>query len=95
MLDFNETIAIVRTCVNANRADLIEDALFDGKTASDVRAMIGATIEIERPSRPATANTTAPAAASRSIFGDGPTPQQRDALAAAIKRRFEAETKRS
>ena len=86
MLDFDNTLAIVRICVNANRPDLIESALFDRQSASDVRAMIGATIESERSSRPAAATTP--------VFPGGPTPQQRDALAAAIKRRFEAETKR-
>ena len=87
MLEFDNTIAIVRLCVNAGRADLIEEALFDGLSASDLRAKI----ESERTARPA----ARPAAAVRSIFGDGPTPEQRDALAAGIKRRFEAETKRS
>jgi hypothetical protein len=85
MLDFDNTIAIVRLCVNAGRADLIEDALFDRPSVSDLRAKI----EAERPTR-------SPAApVSRSLFGAGPTPQQADALAAAIKRRFEAETKRT
>ena len=82
MLDFNETIAIVRLCVNANRADLIENALFDRQSASDVRAMIGGMIESERTSRPAAATTP--------LFPGGPTPQQRDALAAALKKRFES-----
>jgi hypothetical protein len=87
MLDFDNTIAIVRTCVNANRADLIENALFERQSVSALRAQIESErAESERATRPATA--------SRSLFGDGPTPQQRDALAAAIKRRSEAETKR-
>jgi hypothetical protein len=68
--------------VRANRADLIEGALIDRQHASAVMARV----EIERAARPA------PAAASRSIFGD-PTPEQRDALAQAICRRFEAYAK--
>ena len=79
MLDFNNTIAIVRTCVNANRADLIENALFDGQSVDELRAII----DSERPTRPAAARS------NRSRF-DGPTPQQRDALTEAVRRRFEA-----
>ena len=67
MLDFDDTIAIVRICVNANRADLIENALFDRQSASDVRAMIVAMIESERPSPPAAATTP--------LFSAGPTPR--------------------
>lgn len=85
-LDFDSTIAIVRLCVNANRADLIEDALFDRKTAGDVRAMIGATIESERAARPAARPA---AAANNSIFG-GPTPEQADALTKAVRQRIAA-----
>ena len=77
MLDFNGTLTIVRTCVNAGRPDLIEDALFERLSVSDLRAKI----EAERPAAPAPA-------ASPSVFGE-PTPQQRDALAAAIQRRME------
>jgi hypothetical protein len=86
MLDvdsFQNILEIVRVCVKANRADLIEPALVDRQHVSEVREKITS----ER--------TTRPAASSRSLFGDGPTPQQQDSLAASIKRRFEAETKRS
>jgi hypothetical protein len=88
-LDFNDTLEIVRNCVNAGRADLIEEALFGRLSISDLRAKFEA--EYVAPAKAA----AKPAAGTRSIFGDGPTPEQRDALAAAIKRRFEAETKRS
>jgi hypothetical protein len=84
---FENIIAIVRTCVQANRADLIEPSLIDRLHNGEVRAKI----ESERTARPA----ARPAAAASSIFGDGPTAEQRDALAAATKRRYEAETKRS
>jgi hypothetical protein len=80
-LDFDNTIAIVRLCVNGNRADIIEDALFDHKTAGDVRAMIGTMIESESPSRPAAASAAA----------DGsPNPVQRDGLTAAVRQRMAA-----
>jgi len=73
--------------VNANRADLIEDALFDRKTAADVREMIGATIESESPSRPATAR----AAAS----SGGPTSQERDRLTEVVRKRYAAMSAKS
>ena len=86
MLDFNNTLTIVRTCVNGGRPDLIEDALFERLSVSDLRAKI----EAERPAAPSPAAKPSPAkpAASRSILGDEPSPEQADALAAALARRF-------
>jgi hypothetical protein len=79
---FNNTIAIVRACVNAGRADLIEDALFARQDVAEVQAKI----ERERAPQPAAAAATAPA--NRSIFGE-PSPAERDKLAVALQRRFE------
>jgi hypothetical protein len=80
MLDvdsFQNILEIVRCCVKANRADLIEPALIDRQHVGDVRAKI------------ATERTARPAAASRSLFGE-PTPAQRDALTEAVRRRYAA-----
>jgi hypothetical protein len=79
MLDvdsFDNIISIVRACVAANRADLIEPSLIDRLHVGEVATKI----ESERAARPA-------AAANNSIFG-GPTPAEADALAAAIEKRF-------
>ena len=84
-LDFNHVLSIVRTCVNAGRADLIEDGLFDRLSLSELRAKI----EAEGAAHPAAATTTAPAAASRSSFGE-PTAGERDVLAAVLQKRFAA-----
>ena len=75
-------LAVVRVCVASGRPDLIEDALFTKQHVDEVRAKI----ESERAPQPAAA-VAAPA--NRSILGGEPTPQQRDALAAAIQRRME------
>jgi hypothetical protein len=83
MLDrdsFQNLIEVVRCCVAAGRADLIEPSLIDRQHVGEVRAKI----ESERAARPAPLPA---AAANNSIFG-GPTP---DALTAAIKKRFEVQ----
>jgi hypothetical protein len=75
---FKNILAIVRACVKANRADLIESALINRQHAGEVTARI----ESERATRPAAPSS------SRSIFGE-PTPEQRDVLAEAVRKRFE------
>src|SRR5262245_34390484 len=75
---FEHILAIVRTCVAANRADLIEGALIDRQHVSAVMAKI----EAERTAHPAPA-------ASRALFGE-PDPATRDALAEAVRKRSAA-----
>ena len=80
MLDidsFDNILAIVRTCVQAGRADLIEGALIDRQHVSAVVTRI----ESERATRSA--------AAGRSLFGD-PDPATRDKLIEATRKRLEA-----
>jgi hypothetical protein len=80
---FENILAIVRLCVASNRGDLIEPSLVDRQHVSAVMAKI----EAERTAR-------RPADQGRSSL-DGPTPEQADALAEAVKRRFEAYSKGS
>lgn len=83
MLDvdsFDNLLSIVRTCIAANRVDLIEPSLIDRQHLSAVMARI----ETERASRPA--GTTA----AVSYFG-GPTPAERDGLQAAVGKRLESQ----
>jgi hypothetical protein len=101
MLDvdsFNHIIEVVRTCVAAGRADLIEPSLIDRQHVADVRARIEA--DKAKPLRAAAAGSPAapqPAAGTtsrRSLFGE-PTAEQRDALAEATRKRFESYAKGS
>jgi hypothetical protein len=83
MLDrdsFQNIIEVVRCCVQAGRADLIEAALTDRLHVGEVSAKIAS----EQAARPAAQPA---AAASGSIFG-GPTPAQRDQLATVLEKRF-------
>jgi hypothetical protein len=81
VLDFDNTLAIIRIRVNAGRADLIENALSIGRRPV-TSAMIGATIESERTSRPAAAKP-----ATRPSIVGGPTAAERDQLAVALENR--------
>ena len=71
-------IRIVGACLQAGKPERIIPALLDRCSPESIAAELGA----EPSVRP-------PKAADDSIFG-GPTPEQRDALAAAIKKRFDA-----
>lgn len=75
-------VKIVQTCLAAQRPEMIVPALLDRRSPEGVAAELAAS----RTTRPAVASV---APTSGSIFGE-PTPAQRDALAAAIKKRFEA-----
>jgi hypothetical protein len=85
MVSVEDAIEIAELCMLAGRPDRIAEFLGSRLTPGEVRDRLSAA--------PAAPSPAAKPAASPSIFG-GPTPEQRDALAAAIKRRFEAETKR-
>jgi hypothetical protein len=73
-------VRIVEACLAAQRPELIVPALLDRRSPESVVAEL------------AVSPTTGPAAAPaiRSIFGDGPTPEQRDSLTEAVRRRFAA-----
>lgn len=75
-------VKIVQTCLAAQRPEMIVPALLDRRSPECVAAELAA-------SRTTPAAVASATPASGSIFG-GPTPAQRDALAAAIKKRFEA-----
>ena len=85
MVSVDDADEIAELCMLAGRPDRIAEFLGGRLTPGEVRDRLSAA--------PAAPSPAAKPAASPSIFG-GPTPEQRDALAAAIKRRFEAETKR-
>ena len=84
MISVDDAEEIAELCLLAGRPDRIAEFLGGRLTPGEVRNRL----EAKAP-------PPAPAARSnRPLFGDGPTAQQADALAAAIRRRFEAETKR-
>jgi len=73
-------VRIVQTCLAAQRPEAIVPALLDRRSPESVAAEMA----VSRTTRPAAALAT------HSIFGDGPTPEQRDALTEAVRRRFAA-----
>lgn len=81
LFDFTVAIAvrIVELCLAAQRPHLIVPALLDRCSPESVEAELAG----QRAAAPS---------ASRSIFGE-PTREQHDALAEAVKRRFEAYAK--
>lgn len=102
MLDadsFNHVLDIVRVCLAANRADLIEPALLERRSVSEVRATISAAapaapqpvkVTFTKPT-PAEAAALGVAIANRvrAVHGEA-AESRRDPLAAAIEKRLRA-----
>jgi hypothetical protein len=81
---FQNIILVVKACVAAGRADLIESALVDRLHVSEVHTRIEAERAGLAPARPA----AAPGNSAR-LWDGGPTREQADALAEATRKRSE------
>ncbi|SEP47925.1 hypothetical protein SAMN02990966_06935 [Rhodospirillales bacterium URHD0017] len=80
-ISIEDAIEIAELCMVAGAPDRISDFFACRFTPEDVKARLSAP--------PAAASAAAKPAARPSIFG-GPTPEQRDQLAAVLERRFRA-----
>lgn len=75
-------VRIVRACLEAQQPQMIVPALLDRRSPESVVAELAAARPTIQPA------STIPAAAASTFAG--PTPAERDALAAALKKRFAA-----
>jgi hypothetical protein len=82
-ISVEDAIEIAELCMLAGQPNRIADFLGSRLTPNEAKTRLA-----EAAAAPAPPAAAKPAA-SPSIFG-GPTPEQRDALAAAIKKRFDA-----